>query len=122
MIGGAIAHAESPNIYMAGKGGDSCGKFIATIGKYPPGKREERSTFGGNFVSENAEYLQWMAGFVSGFNAGHLDEPEQQVPGSDGAGMDLFMRNWCNQHPTKMFLEGVAAFINEMRANAAARR
>ena len=114
MAFGAVGHAQSP---MIGIGQYSCGRFIASIGKQPPGHMGTMSTRDGNFVSENAEYTQWLLGFLSGFNAAHAGEREQQVTGSDPAGMDLFMRNWCNQHPTQSVFEGALALINEMRSN-----
>jgi hypothetical protein len=59
-------------------------------------------------------------GFVSGFNGAHANDVEQQVKGIDLAGMDLWMRNWCNKHPTQKVFEGASAFIDEMLNNAAA--
>ena len=115
MIWGAVAHAESPTTYVLGVGSYSCGRFIATTSKHLPGTIMPSRD--GNFVSENAEYTQWLLGFLSGFNAAHAGEREQQVTGSDPAGMDLFMRNWCNQHPTQSVFEGALALINEMRSN-----
>ena len=65
------------------------------------------------------QYQEWLMGFVSAFNAWHTNE---QIDRIDPAGMDLWMRNWCNQHPTQKVFEGAVAFIDEMRANAAAGR
>jgi hypothetical protein len=110
------ANAESPGSFAIGIGTNSCGRFIATIGKHPPGMIETMPTGDGDFISENVEYQQWLLGFVSGFNAAHGAEQEQQVTRIDGAGTDLWMRNWCNKHPTKTVSEGAVAFINEMRA------
>jgi hypothetical protein len=118
-IWGAVAHAESRSTDLMGMGAYSCDRFIAAIGKNPPGKIQAMDNTGlGRFVSENSMYQEWLLGFVSGFNATH--EQEQQVRGIDLAGMDLWMRNWCNQHPTKTIFEGASAFIDEMRTNAAA--
>ena len=85
---------------MIGRGSYSCGQFIGTIGKRPPGKVDEMNTREGDFVSENAEYQQWLLGFVSGFNNSRAYWQEEQVTGIDLAGLDLWMRNRCNQHPT----------------------
>jgi hypothetical protein len=115
---GPVAHAEPGDIFVIGRGSYSCGQFIGTIGKRPPGKVDEMNTREGDFVSENAEYQQWLLGFVSGFNATHAGELEQQVTRIDLAGVDLWMRNWCRQHPTKTVLEGTVAFIKEMRIDA----
>jgi hypothetical protein len=118
MIWGAVAHA---NTIVIGIGTSSCGKFIASIGNNPPGKIEKIHTPDGDFLSENAEYNQWLLGFVSGFNFAHDDDLGQQVK-VDFAGMDLWIRNWCNKHPMNTVSQAAYAFIDEMRTNAASRR
>jgi hypothetical protein len=59
------------------------------------------NTPSGVFVNEYTQYQEWLMGFVSGFNDAHANDVEQQVRKIDLAGMDLWMRNWCNQRPTK---------------------
>jgi hypothetical protein len=114
----AVAHAAS--VFEIGAGNNnSCGKFIAAIGDAPPGKYREMNTARGVYVSENKVYQEWLMGFVTGFNASHAGDLEQQVTKIDPAGMDLWMRNWCNKHPTQEVFEGAYAFINEMLTNAA---
>jgi hypothetical protein len=124
MIWSAVAHAETGGVSMMGAGRVSCGRFIASIGKHPPGGVTKMSTHDGDLVSENAEYLQWLEGFVSGYNAvvSHIGQEEQQVKQVDTAGLDLWMRNWCNKHPTQLVGEAAQLFINEMLKNEAARR
>jgi hypothetical protein len=123
MIWGTVAHAETESTYVIGLGGhDSCGKFIAAIGDAPPGKYREMNVPNGVFVTEHTVHLEWLMGFVSGFNYRSGGDMEQQVTKIDSAGMDLWMRNWCNKHPTNSLFDGVQFFINEMLSNAAARR
>jgi hypothetical protein len=113
MIWGAVAHAESPTTYVLGVGSYSCGRFIATTSKHLPGTIMPSRD--GNFVSENAEYLGWLAGFLSGFNSAHSAEQQIKI---DLAGLDLWMRNWCNKHPGQRLYDGEVAFINEMLTTA----
>jgi hypothetical protein len=120
MIWGAVAHAE-PGVSALGVGSNSCGKLIATIGKIPPGKVHILPTRDGVFVNEYATYQEWLMGFVTGFNAAHTNEEQQITASIDSAGMDLWMRNWCNQHPTQTVFQGALAFIDEMRSNAGRR-
>jgi hypothetical protein len=116
---GAVAHAQTGMAPVMGMGASSCGRFIAVMGKNPPGKIQAMDDTGlGRFVSENSDYQQWLLGFVTGYNAARVGQ--QQVTGIDLAGMDLWMRNWCNQNPTKTVFEGANAFIIEMQSNAAA--
>jgi hypothetical protein len=96
----AVAHGQTGPVSVGGMGGYSCGQFIATIGKHPPGMMQTMNTGDGYLVSENAEYQQWLLGFVSGFNYSRAYWQEEQVTGIDLAGLDLWMRNRCNQHPT----------------------
>jgi hypothetical protein len=112
------AHASS--VFGIGAGNNSCGKYIAALGDAPPGKSREMNTARGVYVSENERYLEWLAGFVSAFNAVNAatGDLERQVQ-IDAAGMDLWMRNWCNQHPTDSVWDGAIAFIHEMLTNAA---
>ena len=113
----AVAHAAT--VFGVGSGQDSCGRYIAALGDAPPGKYRKMNTAEGVYFSENTVYQQWLMGFVSGFNATHAGDLEQQVKKIDPAGMDLWMRNWCNQHPTQDVFDGAIDFINEMRADAA---
>jgi hypothetical protein len=124
MIWGAVAHAEPGDFVGLGAGQDSCGRFIASIGNAPPGSYRSWNTAKGVLVSENKEYQEWLAGFISGINVmvATIGKEEQQVRPVDGAGLDLWMRNWCNKHPTNPVVEGAMAFVNEMRTNAAASR
>ena len=87
------------------------------------GKSQSIQTGDGEMVGENVGYLQWMMGFVSGFNAAHADDVQRQVVREfDVAGMDLWLRNWCNKHPTQKILHGASAFIDEMRSNTEKRK
>jgi hypothetical protein len=115
-----VAQAETET-WVFGEGTNSCGKLIAAAGSRPPGDIMGMNTARGLVVEEYAQYLQWLMGFVSGFNSLSANKDGQQVKGIDRAGMDLWMRNWCNKHPTQTVFDGAQAFINEMLTNAAAR-
>jgi hypothetical protein len=118
LLTAGVAHAELT--YSIGRGNRSCGSFIAALGEAPPGKYREMNTARGVYVTENKVYQEWLLGFVTGFNATHAGDPEKQVTKIDPAGLDLWMRNWCNKHPAQTVTEGAATFISEMRTNAAA--
>jgi hypothetical protein len=113
-----VAHAKTQT-WIMGPGHGSCGALIAAAGNTPPGEHKQINMPSGVFIDEYAEYQGWLMGFVSGFNAAHGDDDEQQVKGTDIAGMDLWMRNWCNQHPTETVFDAASAFVNEMLTNAA---
>jgi hypothetical protein len=115
---GAVAHAETGTFTVFGMGAYSCGEFIAASGNHAPGYSQVMDSGSGRLLSENSTYLQWLAGFVTAFNEARGGELEQQINGIDLAGLDLWMRNWCNQHPTKTIFDGASAFINEMRGGS----
>jgi hypothetical protein len=117
-----VAHAEM--VFAMGSGQNSCGQLIAAMGKdHPLGQHREMDTGTGLFVDEYTMYQQWLMGFVSGFNATHASEAEQQQQvRTDPAAMDLWIRDWCNQHPTQGVFQAANAFITEMLTNAAADR
>jgi hypothetical protein len=112
-----VAHATP--VFALGAGNNSCGKLIGAIADDLPGQYRSINTATGVFFGDHVGYLQWLMGFVSGFNVAHAGDIEQQVTKIDPAGMDLWMRNWCNQHPTQTVWDGAYAFINEMLTNAA---
>src|SRR5262245_28850325 len=113
MIWTTVAHAGSADVTGWGIGGNSCGKFIASTGSLAPGKYRDFDSENDRFVTENTQYQQWLMGFLTGFNAGISTEGKQQISRKiDLAGIDLWMRNWCNQHPTKNVFQGMNAFIN----------
>jgi hypothetical protein len=115
-----VAHAEMGTAVL-GAGQYSCGKLIATAGTTPPGARFQRTDREkGLIINEYAMYQEWLMGFVTGYNFAHNDLVEQQVARIDIAGLDLWMRNWCNQHPTQTVFQGASVFIKEMLTNAAA--
>jgi hypothetical protein len=123
LLTAGVAHAEAHTFVVGGVGTNSCGQFIASIGNRPPGMIRSRRTPDGDLLeSENTEYLSWLLGFVSGVNATSEEQQQVQVRQLDPAGLDLWMRNWCNKHPTQTVGEGAQFFIIEMRTNATAGR
>jgi hypothetical protein len=94
--------------------------LIDSLGDVRPGKYKMMDTASGSFTSENRVYQEWLLGFVSGFNRARATDPDQQVRNIDPAAMDLWMRNWCNKHPTSTVFEAASAFIDEMRSKALA--
>ena len=124
LLAADVAHAEdTTHALVAGAGQKSCGQLIAAIGKLPPGKYETMTSRRGVFVSEYAQYLEWLGGFVSALNHALVmrDQREKQLK-IDSAGMELWMRNWCHKHPTKTVFYGATVFVEEMQGDAAAGR
>jgi hypothetical protein len=117
----SVTPARGETWMVLGDGQLSCGEFISAseghtpgmILNMPPVRRDQKF-----MVSKNSEFMQWLMGFVSGASAALGREIK-----TDGYALDLWMRNWCKQHPTKSVAEGGGAFIKEMLTpNATDRR
>lgn len=63
---------------------------------------------GNRYYSENAIYLEWVNGFISSVNIIH---PDRQVR-NDNYATELWIRNWCNAHPTERFADAVTKFVH----------
>jgi hypothetical protein len=98
---------------VLGAGQNSCGQLIAASTGIPPGNYKKMETVNGQFVHDFARYQGWLMGFVSGYNEAQSNDTQQIKV--DLAGLDLWMRNWCNKNPTKLVFDGAHAFRLEMR-------
>jgi hypothetical protein len=98
----------SQTIYAFGVGTDSCGAYIAHIAA-APGKSVSRTAPDDrqDYYSKSTTYLEWLLGFITGYNAA-LSDPKKQIQ-LDTAAVDLHVRNWCGKIRRATFLP---PFIN----------
>jgi hypothetical protein len=54
-----------------------------------------------------------MEGFVSGYNAAYEATTDDQIR-IDLSSLDLWLRNWCNAHPTKTVADAGQALRDEL--------
>jgi hypothetical protein len=104
-------HSNSQQIYAFGVGTDSCSVFISQI-VAPPGKTVSRRApdDGRDYYSKSTIYLEWLLGFVTGYNAASGPQSQFQF---DAAAVDLYVRNWCAQNPTGNIFTAVRQFLNK---------
>jgi hypothetical protein len=104
-------HANSQQIYAFGVGVDSCSAFISQV-VAPPGKTVSRKApdDGRDYYSKSTTYLEWLLGFVTGYNMAR--DPQHQFQ-FDAAGVDNYVRNWCTQNPTSNIFTAVSQFLNK---------
>jgi hypothetical protein len=102
----------SQTILAYGVGTDSCGAYISHIAA-APGKSVSRTAPDDqqDYYSKSTTYLEWLLGFVSGYNAS-VSDPEKQIQ-LDTAGVDLHVRNWCAQNPTSNIFTAVHQLIDK---------
>ena len=110
----SVTRAQESGTFVIGAGLDSCGKFIAASADYKPGTFAQIEAPSGRYMSESIRYQQWFMGFVSALNSAHSNDIGKQI-NVDIAGLDLWMRNWCNQHPVEKVFEGMMAFRKQMQ-------
>jgi hypothetical protein len=114
LLPSSVVRAEDKGTMVLGDGIESCGKFIAASTDNKPGSYKRMDTPTGRYVNEISRYQQWFMGFVSGLNSSYPDDLSKQIK-VDLAGLDLWMRNWCNQHPVNTVFDGMIAFRDEMQ-------
>src|SRR5262245_48844685 len=94
-------YAQSGMNFVSGFGGNSCGKYLAAVHGHPPGSGRVLKRPEGPFYDEHLLYAEWLAGFFSAMNWFTFKE-ENQIR-DDEAAIDVWIRKWCEQNPTKGF-------------------
>jgi len=92
-------------IYTFGRGAHtSCGQFIAAMLAH---KVMQQANDGVPRVSERALIMEYVDGLLTGVNLTR-DHAHQMT--ADNAAVELWLRNWCVQHPDNNLLDAVSAF------------
>jgi hypothetical protein len=99
------------NISAYGVGTSSCASFLRTTDSTPGSSRSLAYPNGQTWFSENRLYAEWIMGFITAMNAVY----ENQIH-TDGPGFDLWLRNWCQEHPANSVHWAVAEFVRAMHA------
>jgi hypothetical protein len=107
---------------MIGAGQKSCGTFIAAVharGTETPVGSSWQTTApnGAKMFSEITRFQEWMMGFVTGYNHANESDVDLQIS-IDLAALDLWLRNYCKQNPTKTVVQAAGDF----RAHMTSRR
>jgi hypothetical protein len=91
-----------------GQGSATCGAFIAASQGFAPGKLGHLNSHNQEYFTENLSYIQWALGFIAAIP--YRDANTNSVI-KDVSSFDLWLRNWCNAHPTDFFADAVVAFL-----------
>jgi hypothetical protein len=94
-----------------GVGADACSDYVShAFGS--PGQSVSRTApnDGKDYYSKSTIYLEWVLGFVTGYNATVAD-PRKQIR-SDAASVDLYVRSWCLQNPTSNIFTAVHKWLD----------
>ena len=91
-----------------GRGENTCGAFISSSEGFPPGKLGYLKSHNQEYFSDNRLYIEWAEGFITSILS---RDGNSEAVIKDVSSFDLWLRNWCNAHPTNLFLDAVVAFV-----------
>jgi hypothetical protein len=106
-------HAQTFGIL--GVGTNSCGMYLSAVHNHPPGMSRIVNTREGQFFDEHMRYRDWLGGFISATNFSSASTGLDQDIKTDDAAIDVWVRKWCEQNPTKSVIEAAMAFVREQR-------
>jgi|SRR5215813_2522779 len=98
-----------------GMGTNSCGQYLSAVHGRPPGQyRWVENAREGKFFDEHRLYMEWLLGFVDATNWS-ISAGAGRNFFTDPAAIDVWMRKWCEQNPTKTVSEAAWAFTQDQR-------
>jgi hypothetical protein len=107
-------HGQGRSIFTYDLGTHSCGKYLAAVHGHPPGTgKVMNNPQGGRYVDEHFRYMAWLGGYLSAMNWWVTDEPNEFRV--DSAAIDVWIRKWCEQNPTKHLVEAATEFVWDQR-------
>ena len=99
-------------VYEAGN--DSCGKYLAAVHGHAPGKGTGfKDRWRGQFYDDHFRYMAWLAGFLDATNLWVTNDRNSIQ--SDNAAIDVWIRKWCEQNPTKTLAFAGSEFVRDQR-------
>jgi hypothetical protein len=108
----ATADAQG-RYFVYGLGTHSCGKYLAAVHGHPPGVGKVINHPEGRYSDDHVRYLAWLEGFFTATNLWVTHEPNGIE--SDTSAIDVWIRKWCEQNPTKSLSEAASAFALDQR-------
>jgi len=105
-------HAQS--FLALGVGTNSCGMYLSAVHNHPPGMSRTVNSREGQFFDEHMRYVEWLGGFITVTNVSMGTGPDQNVKGDD-ASIDVWVRKWCEQNPTRSVIDAAIAFVRDQR-------
>jgi hypothetical protein len=94
-----------------GNNSDNSGRYLSGVHNHPPGTPRVMKHEEGRFADEHSGYLDWLAGFVTASNAWIARTGTGNSIRTDYAAIDVWVRKWCEQNPTRSVFEAANAFV-----------
>lgn len=92
-----------------GIGGKTCADFIAETQSEPIGSYFEKKLDGTNFYSAKYSYLQWVRGYITGYNFYNKDEIIMDTRNI----LEIELKNYCNSNPSHVFTMSADNFVKK---------
>jgi hypothetical protein len=108
----STAGYAQPYFNASGIGRSGCGQYLSAFHDRPPGKIRTITHPEGEFVDQAARYTDWLAGFFTASNWWMARTGKGNSVRADYAIIDVWMKRWCEQNPTKSVLEGAIEYVN----------
>jgi hypothetical protein len=96
------------SVKMAGKG-----PGISPCSQYNASHGDEKEEF---------VFMSWAEGFLTGYNMRTKSAEMVELSALTGGQQLQFVRDYCDQHPDKQYIEAVLALIQALRSSAASKQ
>jgi hypothetical protein len=106
-------YGQDRKVFTYDLGTHSCGKYLAAVYGHPPGTGKFLNRPEGRFSDDHFRYMAWLGGFFSATNWWVADEPNEIR--SDSPAIDVWLRKWCEQNPTKSLVQAASEFVWDQR-------
>ena len=110
------AHAIEPDEWVIrGIGNKSCGSYVISLADNKPS--DAMIWEGKTYPTEANAYVQWIDGFITAINLVSRKPGTHQIL-VDSNGVALWIKNYCDAHPSEAIVDGVSAFVKAHPPNA----
>jgi len=115
LILSSVSYAQGTGkVFLRGPGHSSCGQYLAAVQGHAPGTGSRLTDPNGQFYyDDHFRYMEWISGFLSAANWLVIDERNQLE--YDYAATDVWIRKWCEQHPTNSLFAAAVSFVWDQR-------
>jgi len=111
---GAAANAQGRGVFIYDPGNQSCGKYLAAVRGHAPGTASAIDRHSRRYSDDHYLYMAWLGGFLSATNWWVMDAEHNEIR-ADGSAVDVWIRKWCEQNPTRRLIEAASAFAWDQR-------
>jgi hypothetical protein len=111
LLGSTPCFSQDGIVVYSGWAGSTCAAFVADLQGVPIGQclKSPRS----DDYSVSCMYFQYAFGYISRYNVDAFKRGSKQVYDISTPALDIYLRNYCNAHPSQGFPFALDNFIAE---------